>query len=250
VPPFRINAAHTAAELEATLRSLCTGSLNYYGRYHLDRYAYLIELVRRLLEPIAAPRILDVGPMQQTELFRALIEGATVDTLGFFPWGEYRSGETHVTFDLERLRDGEAGPPATPHDLVVAAEIVEHLNVPPSTTLAYLRHWLAPDGWLVVQTPNAVSLRNRLKMIRGHHPAPMLNGRKGPEAGHVREYTLAELRWAGAEAGFQLEGAEGRNYFQFPGQRRHRRVLYELACRPARLALADGLTVWFRNAPD
>ena len=78
------------------------------------------------------------------------------------------------------------------YDLVVFAEVIEHLHTSPVHTLAFVRGLLADAGVLILQTPNAASLPKRLKLLAGRNPYELIRA-DGGNPGHFREYTLAEL---------------------------------------------------------
>jgi SAM-dependent methyltransferase len=157
---------------------------------HEPRYGVLLDTIRRLVLP--EPRILDVGAADEATLLRRL-SGATVDTLGFdderFPPGP---GERHVRFDLKEAERRDAWPELEPYDLVVCAEVIEHLPVAPQHVVAFLASALRPGGWLVLQTPNAARLANRVRLLAGKNPfEPLRPDSTSP--GHFREYTVDEL---------------------------------------------------------
>jgi 2-polyprenyl-3-methyl-5-hydroxy-6-metoxy-1,4-benzoquinol methylase len=136
-----------------------------------------------------------------------------VDTLGFEPsFFPPRAGERHLDLDLNRA--GEASVPAADasYDAIVMGEVIEHLHTAPSIVLRYLADWLRPDGFLILQTPNAVALHKRLRMLVGRNPIePIRESSANP--GHFHEYTLGELREAAERAGLAVEGWEAANYF-------------------------------------
>jgi hypothetical protein len=236
------------ARVEALLREWGGGSIGGYPAYHLARYVELLRVVEDLL-PADGGRVLDIGPHLEAELMRALIPGARVDTAGFAGFGEYRGDERHTQLDLDTLATG--GPPAAelppPADVLVAGEVVEHLVVPPVVTLEFFRELVVPGGWIVIQTPNGVCLRARLRALRGIHPAPMLTRERGPMGGHIREHTAPELYAAGLEAGLEPAPVRGANYFAYPGRPRWKQAVYDTACRIRRDTLSDGLTAWYRR---
>ena len=236
------------ARVEALLREWAQGASPANPEYHLDRYVELLRVVGDLL-PSQGGRVLDVAPHLEAELIRQLIPGARVDTAGFAGFGEYRDGETHTRLDLDHVA---AGPPPgaerpPPADVLIAGEVVEHLVVPPAAVLEFFRELVVPGGWIVVQTPNGVCLRNRLRALRGIHPAPMLTRERGPAGGHIREHTAPELYAAGIEAGLEPAAVRGANYFAYPGRPRWRVRAYDAACRIRRDTLSDGLTAWYRR---
>jgi SAM-dependent methyltransferase len=79
-------------------------------------------------------------------------------------------------------------------DFIIFSEIIEH--IPPQAIpgiLVEIRRTLRPQGQLIVTTPNAVRLRNRLRFLVGKNifesPAKQIGG----TFGHLREYTSTEL---------------------------------------------------------
>lgn len=216
-----------------------------YAAFHARRYAFLLERVDEVRAELGfdavgrGMRIIDIGPMHQTTLIRQRLPEARVDSLGFaHASAEPRPGEGHVEFDLE-----DAAAPSLPatYDLVVCAEVIEHLRVPAERVLERLREWLEPGGSVLIQTPNVASLRRRVTLLLGRNPSEPLTG---PHP-HVREYTVTELLEAGRRAGLQPAGWWTRSYFEIDsaGGRLERRLGRMLPRR-----LRSGVTVRFRRA--
>jgi SAM-dependent methyltransferase len=165
-------------------------------------------------------RVLDVGTSPLTLLLARDLK-VRVDSLGLEGDCEMGVG-FHYRFDLndaqERARwRTEIGP----YDLMVFAEVIEHLYTAPELVLAYLREILVPDGLLLVQTPNAVALRKRARMLLGRNPFERIRvDRKNP--GHFREYTAAELRELLIGAGFSIDRAWMKYYFDARYERHDR----------------------------
>ena len=61
------------------------------------------------------------------------------------------------------------------YDVVVMAEVIEHLYTAPSVVLPYLRTLVRPDGVLIIQTPNAAAVFRRLKLLMGSNPFTLIN---------------------------------------------------------------------------
>ena len=203
-----------------------------YRRYHERRYRALMRVVADL----GPDRVLNVGPMFETELLRA--SGATVDTLGFAnPAFPPREGERHIEWDLnEPGPDGDGS-----YDAIVMAEVIEHLHSAPATVLRRLAGWLRPGGAIVIQTPNAVALHKRLRMAAGRNPIEPIRA-DSSNPGHFHEYTLDELREAAGAAGLEVGGVRTANYF---GTSRG----YAALGRVLPPALRHGITIWLRTPP-
>jgi SAM-dependent methyltransferase len=208
-----------------------------YLRTHARRYAVLLELV----EGFAPKTILVVGPSYESVLLRETIPGATVDTLG---WEDHRfprvGGERHLQHDL----NDPDYPELDRHDVIVCAEVIEHLHVPAEPVLRALAGGLAPDGHLVLQTPNATALPKRLRMVLGRNPYAPIRSQPG-NPGHFHEYTVRELRDAVEAAGLEIERLVAANYFDH-GSRKNRayRALGPVLPR----TLREGITVVARSS--
>lgn len=128
-----------------------------------------------------------------------------------------------------------------PADVVIAGEIVEHLDAPGPFFQA-MRELVTPNGLLVVTTPNAYRLLNFLAPVGGVelvHP--------DHTAWHS-PHTLANLL---ARSGWELEGAA---YYQNPAPRLTGVVGALVRCGRAAFALfgrlapywSDGIVLWSR----
>ncbi|MFQ5749939.1 MAG: class I SAM-dependent methyltransferase [Planctomycetota bacterium] len=181
-----------------------------YLQFHRKRFDYLFGLVTEL-KPAAECRVLDVGPGPFTE--RLKTHYREVWSLGFEEtpiFGkEGEGGDRHIVFDLREAMDHWVELPAC--DLIVFAEVIEHVHAEPSRLLAFLATGLKPDGLLVCQTPNAVALHKRLASLAGRASY----NRWG--SGHVTEFTKAELVGLGERVGLRRVRHEFRNYFGYEG---------------------------------
>ena len=214
-----------------------------YLRYHYRRYAVLLNWVSREItarntgKPL---RLLDIGASYQTHLFRELFPDLVVDTLGIedttFPG---RPGEQHIPYDLNDAYEQDGQAPVRPsYDIVVLAEVLEHLYTAPELVLKALRQYLCDDGVLVLQTPNGIALRHRLRLLLGRHPYEMIRVERN-NPGHFREYTGAELRAIASRAGFAVSRLEAENYFS--GSARWYET-YNRVCLHLPEAFRDGIT--------
>jgi SAM-dependent methyltransferase len=178
---------------------------------HARRYEALLAKVQELAPE--RPRILDVGQAYEAERLRKL-PGAVVDTLGFGDERfQPRDGERHIPFDLKAAGVEDVWPEGDRYDLVVCAEVIEHLPISPVNALRFLGSALHPRGWLVLQTPNAARVGNRLRLLAGRNPFEELRGDL-VSPGHIREYTLDEVLELGRAAGLEPGGWLTANYFE------------------------------------
>src|SRR5207244_11836096 len=115
-----------------------------------------------------------------------------------------RDGEVHTELDLTDAADESRWPAIGPYDVIVCAEVVEHLYISPVHLLRMFRSILAPGGRVIIQTPNAAALSRRFWLLAGRNPFEPLR-EDLHQAGHFREYTLAELVDLEERAGFAVE---------------------------------------------
>lgn len=183
-----------------------------YLRFHARRFAYCTGLVASHCQGLTRPRVLDVAPHFTTYLLRRLLpDGALLNSLG---WMDEKivgkSVDRHFPFDLNDVHFRERWIPAEEHDVLLAGEIIEHLFTSPERFLGFVTQFLAPGGTLILCTPNAASIRHRVKLALGINPFEMINERRD---GHVREYTADELRRACAAAELVVERVEYADYW-------------------------------------
>lgn len=217
-----------------------------YLDFHRRRYAYLMQHVGRVLDGQVPrdgepPRVLDVGMSHQTSLLSRLFPHVQLATLGFydkrFP---QKDGVSHTQFNLNRAADEEQWPQLEPFDLILLAEVIEHLYVPPTRVLRMLRSILRPGGVLMIQTPNPVNLARRLGMLAGRSPFEIIRDDM-TNPGHFCEYTVEHLQYLAGVTGLEVIDYEVSNYF---GQKK---PLYNLACSLLPGRLAEGITILLRR---
>lgn len=77
-------------------------------------------------------------------------------------------------------------------DLIIASEVIEHI-FDPDSFLKKIGHLLAPDGKIIITTPNILFWKNRLKMFFGRFKYE----RSGlMDYGHIRFFTVDTLKEA------------------------------------------------------
>ncbi len=189
----------------------------YYWDSHLPRYRYFAGLLGDLGARQAFDRVLDIGMGFQTLLLRKLLPESQIDCLGVYhdPRFSAEGKSAFLPGDLNKLAH-ESGPGnlAGGYDLIVFMEVLEHLYTPPDLVLRYLSSLLSAGGVIVVTTPNAAWLKNRLKMLRGRNPFETLRANPS-DMGHIREYTAGELEAAFAGTGLRKVRAERRGLYRF-----------------------------------
>ncbi len=185
-----------------------------YTEDQAERYAFVRSLLQDirpapadLVELGAAPGAQALGLAAAGYRVTAVDLGEASDAWGAQPEGTMeaalgRQGVNFVTWDLERtpypLEDETV-------DVVLLTEVLEHLRDYPAQALAEARRLMRPDGLLVLTTPNAAYLGNRVKLALGHSvvtslddwiyglpharhvsiPAPSLNCSSGTSASNL-----------------------------------------------------------------
>lgn len=182
-----------------------------YTAFHAPRYVSLLKLLDGYVTPDTA--LLDIGRSRLTDLLHQRYK-IPVDALGFV--GDEPSAQgRNWWFDLNRaVHHHEWRTDLPRYDVVVIAEVIEHLRVPPVHVLAFLRTLLRPGGVLVIQTPNAVALHKRLEMLVGRNPfEPLREQENNP--GHFREYTKRELCDMVESQGYRIERWYAADYLDY-----------------------------------
>ncbi|MBC8043829.1 MAG: methyltransferase domain-containing protein [Rhizobacter sp.] len=101
-----------------------------------------------------------------------------------------------------------------PQDIIVACEIIEHLYTSPNYVLPFIKTCVKPNGYVIIQTPNAVSLKHRLVMLAGKNPYELIRETLD-NPGHFREYTKTEMTEYAAAHGFELVDYGCYSYFNY-----------------------------------
>ncbi len=180
--------------------------MEQYFHYHYQRFIQLGQFVRPCVELLHKAEsqitLLDIGPSFQTAMLARAWPQMKIDTLGFadskFPPPQ---GGHHIDFNLNATWDSSQWPAAhRTYDILVMAEVIEHLHTSPIWVLKYLAGLMNAGAFLVVTTPNAVALPKRLRVLLGGNPNELIR-EEVSNPGHFREYTLAELIQLGHAAG-------------------------------------------------
>ena len=91
--------------------------------------------------------------------------------------------------------------------MVLCLDVIEHLHTSPKKILAEARRVLKPGGKLILTTPNLTTLKNRLYMLFGRTVYTDLDYwyNSEPFFGHVREYTVKEVKSILTQQKFRLD---------------------------------------------
>lgn len=195
--------------------------------------------IEHLLARHQPRRVLNVGgaPYIFEHLMRQARPGIEITTLDLdpdrFPHVEDRLGIAVRQIDIEAASGAEIAALGR-FECIVFTEVFEHLRIDLLGTMARLRDLLTDDGVLYLSTPNGLGLNNVSRLY--------LRGRTGPSVvaewsklsrlghmGHVREYSMCEVREVLTATGYRIEDA----FYRFG-----RRAGGSLAARAANAALS------------
>ena len=111
----------------------------------------------------------------------------------------------HDVYDDWRPVDAlSAGSWPQPFDVVVCADVLEHLPEP-HLLLSLILTWLRPGGVVLVSLPNVANVSVRLALLSGHF---RYAERGILDRTHLRFYTLETARELLTTAGFRIRGVE------------------------------------------
>lgn len=192
-----------------------------YVGFHSRRFAILCELVEQL-GAHERTKLLDIGPTYTSKMFYEHFK-CRVDSLGFDPDEETAFGKNYQ-FDLNLAQSEETWrKDLGDYDIVVIAEVIEHLYTAPRLVLQYLKTLVKPGGHIVLQTPNALGLKMRLQLLFGKHPFEQISERPG-SPNHYRESTLKEFKAFAEGAGLEIVLAGHYNYFNPSFRQNNRKI--------------------------
>ena len=152
----------------------------FYLNSQAVRLAYTTNMVQEFCNQYNVRKVLDIGPHFLTRCVKSFIRpDISISTLGY----EYSKLvpssiiDEHIHYDLtDCLQKKRVSSRIAPFDLILFCEIIEHLFVSPTLVLSLIKTLLAPkNGGLLIQTPNAVTLTKRIKMLFGNNPFELLN---------------------------------------------------------------------------
>jgi len=159
-------------------------------------------LRRRILRMPAGRRLLDLGAAGG-HLGRAVRERC-VFLAGVEPSGSVPSSSREGYDDWRSTDALSAGSWPAPFDVVVCADVLEHLPEP-ERLLARISAWLAPGGTLLVSLPNVANVSVRAALLAGRFPYA---DRGILDRTHLRFYTRDSGHRLLENAGFRISEVE------------------------------------------
>ncbi len=189
--------------------------MSAYGTHDFRRFVYTWGLCRNLggkcLELGANPYFTTMLLRKFTQLdlslanyFGSKANGVLRQSVYYRDVGASELSDCELEFqhfniesDVFPYRDGE-------FDLVIFAEIIEHLLNDPCKVIREIKRVLKPSGVLVLTTPNVARLENVARLIAGENIYDPYSG-YGPYGRHNREYNRHELVTLLQFEGFTVE---------------------------------------------
>jgi SAM-dependent methyltransferase len=116
----------------------------------------------------------------------------------------FGDGKKRIKYCCLDIEKREFPFPDESFDVVFFVDVLEHLY-DPIIALKEIRRVLKPGGYLCLKTPNCANLKNRIKLLFGKSPLHNIDGwllddryftpsGETKFQGHIREYTLEELK--------------------------------------------------------
>ena len=140
----------------------------------------------------------------------------TRDSYPHFFEGKERLDEMGVKFvNADLLEYDFADFSAESVDVVMSYHTFEHFHHTPRFLLERVKNQLKKGGMLFIEVPNALFAWNRVKVLIGKtNYVPYKNyWNRYPWYGHIREYSVDDLRALSRNAGFSRFQIIGRNYY-------------------------------------
>lgn len=140
-----------------------------------------------------------------------------------------RTGEQVLfEYDLFNIESDEFPYAEGSFDVVIFSELIEHLGLNPVWTLSEIHRVLRPNGFVIITTPNALSLERLSTFARG---GSQMVDRYSPLFGygarHNREYHPRELRELLEATGYTIEEMVTRDLKVLPRGERWQREIWK-----------------------
>lgn len=178
-----------------------------YLEVHKERFYEMDNVASLLLSASGGRSLLDVGMSINTVMLPTLLDGAQVKVLDRLdlrlgPNSQYPLFNCDLNDpELDQQDVGER------FDVILFAEILEHLTANPVRVLRFFINHLNDGGFLFLTTPNFFARENIEQMTRMKNPQPVFSAafnREEANQYHVREYAMYELIEFALEAGGKI----------------------------------------------
>lgn len=191
-----------------------------------ERYAFTRQLISRLAAPGCAIVEFGAAPGHQATALAAEGYDVTAVDLGEAEWTDRPPGALEAFLAEGGVRFVRWDLDNTPYplddasfDVALLTEVLEHLREYPAQSLVEIARVIRPGGILVVTTPNAAYVRQRIRLLLGRSVhTPIVDWMFGlPHARHAREYTFPEVERLLRHAGLEPIIATSRHFYRAGG---------------------------------
>lgn len=194
-----------------------------YLLVHKKRYLYLLKKTEKLRTDFSDKNItiLDIGPSLFTLMLEKHFPSDRIFSLGLdneksrgghLPKQVQLKPGSFFHFNLNDVQYPEILIELPQCDIIIMAEVLEHLYTSPVLIFNYLKNYIKNGGYFIIQTPNGASLKNRISLLLGKNPFELIR-ENSENPGHFREYTIKELISYAEKTGFSVESVECKSYF-------------------------------------
>jgi len=184
-----------------------------YFKFHIKRFKFLLGIIKRYEGEFSDKvNLLDIGPSFQTELIRKHFPLIQVSTLGAQFSESYSASKPDISFDLNKSNFRNEWPKMGKYDVVVMAEVLEYLYIPPEYIFEFVESILKPGGIFIIQVSNGVAFFKRFNFLFGKKICGKVTS-ESENAVHLREYTTSDLILLGDKGGLKVDELFIENYY-------------------------------------
>lgn len=169
---------------------------------HIKRFKFLIKVLKNIFseEKNQLKKILIISPSFELELIHMEFPDLILHSIGIR--GIHLTGE-HINYNLNEADISTLPSEVRDFDMVIMCEVIEHLVLSGKKVFKFISHLIKKNGYLIIQTPNAQSLRYKVKKNIKHER-------------HKCVYALEDLKNSASSTGFKLNKYYFRNYYTYP----------------------------------
>lgn len=175
------------------------------AHFHKNRYRTLSEIVS------GKKNILDVGNDKPflSWILRKSEPEANFTTISFEV-----VGNPYETFAID-IETEAFNLGSECYDLILLAEVIEHLWRNPSNVIFEINQCISPEGQLYLTTPNACELHAIVNILWGNNPNQRQQYFRTLESGHLHLWTISELTTLLREHGLLVERVSTPSPYQY-----------------------------------
>jgi SAM-dependent methyltransferase len=178
----------------------------WYLMQHMWRYKIYLSSIPLSPEPL---RILDIGTTHFTLFLKEYCPSYEISTCDITSLFHDKCKARDIHFAKVDLSTEPIPFPNDHFNIVIFAEVLEHLFTPPTRIMKEIYRILQPSGKLTLSVPNIASLSHRVRLLLGISPLqpPDRQMTPTPNTGypHLREYTMSECVNILKNCGFSIE---------------------------------------------